>query len=378
MNLNLQVLILLVSLIVYTWVGYPVLLLALRRVLALKVVRGEIQPTVSVIVAVHNEETQMAAKLEDCLALDYPRERLEILIASDGSTDRSEQIAREFAARDPRIRLLRSEGRSGKSGVQNVAVEHARGEILFFTDAEARTHPNLLTQIAEDFSDQQVGLVAPTVYLGSHQDAVSKGQGAYWRFELFLRQLESDMGILATASGSAMAVRRSLYRPIPAQYGDDCVIPLDVRLQGYRVVQDARALVYDEMPHTLEGELRARVRMTARNWAGMFSRRGLLNPARFPGTAWGLISHKLLRWMTPFFLAGLFVVNGMLAAQGRLAAFFIFQCCFYIASLIGWQRSRQQRCERIFGYPFAFCLANLGFLLGIVHSLRGQRIVAYK
>ena len=199
---------------------------------------------------------------------------------------------REFSARDPRIRLLQSGGRAGKSGVQNLAVERSGGEILLFTDAETRTQTNLLRQIAEDFGDPRVGLVAPTVYFGNCDTAVSNGQGAYWRFELFLRQLESDLGILATASGAALAVRRALFRPLPAHYGDDCVIPLDVRLQGYRVLQDPRAIVSDQMPHTIEGELRARVRMSCSSiWQCACHR-------RFPYSPWtrNFFFPKLTSW----------------------------------------------------------------------------------
>jgi len=367
-------------LLAYTWVGYPAFLWILRQMFGRPPLREKREPaiSISVIVAAYNEEGRIADKLDDCLALDYPADRLEILVASDGSTDRTDAIVQEFAERDSRIRLVRSAGRAGKSGVQNLAVEQARGEILLFTDAETRTQPILLRQIAEDFSDPRVGMVAPTVYFASAEGAVSKGQGAYWRFELFLRQLESDLGILATASGSAFAMRRTLFRPIPPQYGDDCVLPLDVRSHGYTVVQDPRIIVTDQMPHTIGGELRARVRMTARNWTGILSRSGLLNFLRYPGTAWGLVSHKFLRWMTPFFLATMFLMNFLLALQGRLVPLFLLQGCFYLAALVGWWRSRQQPCARIFGYPFAFCLANLGFLLGLVRCLRGQRVVAYK
>jgi hypothetical protein len=124
--------------------------------------------------------------------------------------------------------------------------------------------------------------------------------------------------------------------------------------------------------------MRARVRMTARNWTGILSRPGVLNPLRFPGTAWGLVSHKFLRWLTPLFLIVLFAANGLLAMQGRYVPLFVLHSCFYLAAMIGWRRSRGQECERIFAYPFAFCLANVGFFLGTIKCLRGQRVVAYK
>jgi len=365
--------------VAYTWAGYTCILWALTRIIRRPRTRQDCeQPHISIIVACYNEGARIASKLNDCLALQYPHQKLEILVASDGSTDATEQIAEEFAARDARIRLLRSGGRTGKSGVQNLAAAQARGDILLFTDAETQTQPNLLEQIAEDFADPRIGLVAPVVQFGRFDDAVSKSQGFYWRFELLLRQFESDLGILATASGAALAVRRSVFRPIPAEYGDDCIIPLDVCLDGYRVLQDPRCIVSDEMPHSISGELRVRVRMTARNWSGILSRPALLNPFRFPATAWGLVSHKFLRWMTPFFLMAMLIANAWLAARGRLVPIFFAQCCFYLCALVGWRWSGTQGYRRAFGYPFAFCLANLGFLLGILKSIRGQKIFAYK
>jgi cellulose synthase/poly-beta-1,6-N-acetylglucosamine synthase-like glycosyltransferase len=366
------------SALIHTWAGYPACLYLLSRWFQRSPERRNDLFTFSIVVAVHNEEAQIAAKLEDCLAWRYPEGAMEIIVASDGSTDGTEQIVRERAGRDARIRLLRTEGRAGKSGAQNLAAACARGEILLFTDAGTRTQPDLLERVGHDFGDPEVGLVAPVVQFGRFDSAVSRSQGAYWRLEVFVRQMESDLGILATASGSAFAIRRSLFRPIPVQFGDDCIVPLDVRLQGFTVLQDLGAVVSDEMPHSVENELRTRIRMTARNWGGMLSRPGLLNPFRFPGTAWGLISHKLLRWMTPVFLALAFLANGLLAVRGEWQLLLLLQICFYSAAVVGWWRSPGQGWERVFGYPFAFCLANLGFFLGVMRSFRGRRIVAYK
>ena len=362
----------------YAWIGYP-LLLWVFRIFKRRTINASGNPTFSIVIAVHNEETQIGAKIEDCLAQRYGSEAVEIIVASDGSTDATDRIVQEWAARNGRIRLLKTQGRAGKSGAQNLAVEQARGEILLFTDAESRMRPDLLQRIAANFGDAGVGLVAPVVQFGRFEGAVSQGQGAYWGFEVCLRQMESDLGILATASGSAFALRRNLFRTIPVQFGDDCVVPIDVRLQGFTIVQDPHALVSDEMPHSVEDELRGRIRMTARNWSGIFSRPAMLNPWRFPGTAWGLVSHKLLRWMTPFFLTAAFVANGLLAGRAIwFTLLLLLQIGFYAAAAVGWRRSRRQHCEAVFGYPFAFCLANLGFLLGIVRSVRGQTVIAYK
>lgn len=368
-----------VFILFYTWVAYPAFLLLLQWKWARPVlpVESTEQPFVSIIVPAHNEEEGIGAKLEDCFRLVYPRRLMEIIIVSDGSTDRTEEDVAAFAAADSRIRLLRTE-RVGKSCAQNNAFEQAKGDVLFFTDVNTRTRPDLLELLVKNFRDPEVGMVTAKVYFGQHEDAVSNGQGLYWRYELFLRSAESAIGILATGSGQALAMRRSLFRPLAPFYGDDCVLPLDVRLQGYRVVQDTQAIVFDTMPHSIEGELRARVRMTARNWTGTLSRAGLLNPFQFPLTAWALISHKLLRWLTPFFLISCFFANTVLLHRSQFLFLWIMQMIFYVAAFVGWFRTRRARRAWFFAYPFSFCLANLGFFLGLVKVVRNQKIAAYQ
>lgn len=368
-----------VGAVIYVWVVYPILVAILASLVRRKHgPANEVDsPFVSIIVPVHNEEQKIASKLRDCLDLLYPHDRFEIIVASDGSTDKTEEIVHRFAAENPRIHWLPSEIRVGKSGVQNLAAQHGRGDLLFFTDANTAMPPGVLRTMVESMADPQVGLSTATVLFGHPEDAVEKGQGFYWRYELFLRSAESDLGILATGSGQALLVRRGLFRPLPPCYGDDCIMPLDVRAQGYRVIQERDATVFDAMPHSIEGELRARIRMTARNWTGTLSRPAVLNPVRFPLTSVGLVSHKLLRWLTPFFLAVIFVSSSLLAVSGRLRPLWWLQLAFYVSALVGWQLIRKQRPAWVFGYSFSFCLANVGFLLGMVKAFRNQKIVAY-
>ncbi|HLZ41002.1 MAG TPA: glycosyltransferase [Candidatus Sulfotelmatobacter sp.] len=364
---------------VYVWAAYPLLVFLLASIFGRK--RSPVEESsisfVSIIIAVHNEEQQIARKLDNCLGLAYSADRLEIIVASDGSTDRTEEIVRGYAARDARIRWLPSESRVGKSGVQNLAAQHAQGDLLFFTDANTTMPSSVLRRMVDDLADPRVGLSTATVLFGGAEDAVEKGQGFYWRYELLLRYAESDLGILATGSGQALLVRRELFRPLPSCYGDDCIMPLDVRAQGYKVVQRRDATVFDVMPHTIEGELRARIRMTARNWTGTLARPSVLNPLRFPLTALGLVSHKLLRWLTPFCLAAAFLFNTLLAMKGQLVLMWWLQAVFYFSALIGWVLAKKQRRSWVFGYSFSFCLANVGFLLGTMKAFRNQKIVAY-
>lgn len=368
-----------IGVVIYVWAGYPLLVFGLASLFSRKrhPTGQSYNPFVSVIIPVHNEEQKIATKLRDCLDLLYPHDRLDIVVVSDGSTDSTAEIVLRLAAEDSRIHWLSSKTRVGKSGVQNLAARHAKGDLLFFTDANTAMPPGVLRTMVENMADPQIGLCTATVLFGRPEDAVEKSQGVYWRYELFLRSAESDLGILATGSGQALLVRRKLFRPLPPCYGDDCIMPLDVRAQGFGVVQEREAAVFDAMPHSIEGELRARIRMTARNWTGTLSRPSVLNPLRYPLTSLGLFSHKLLRWLTPFLLAIIFVSSFTVALFGLYRPLWWLQVGFYLSALVGWQLTRKQRPAWVFGYCFSFCLANIGFLLGMVKAFRGQQIVAY-
>ncbi len=237
--------------------------------------------------------------------------------------------------------------------------------------------PAALEQLVENFGDPRVGLVTATVHFQQPKGAVPEGQGMYWRYELLIRRAESDLGILAKASGQAIAVRRELFRPLQPCFGDDCILPLEVRVQGYRVVHEHRAVVTDTMPHTPEGEMKARIRMTARNWTGTLSQIAILNPLRFPVTSWALISHKVLRWLSPLFLVLFFVASTASALRHEWIGLWLLQIVFYASAFLRWQCVRRGKGAGVFGYAFAFCLANLGFFFGLVKALRNQRIVAY-
>jgi cellulose synthase/poly-beta-1,6-N-acetylglucosamine synthase-like glycosyltransferase len=382
-------------LLAYTWIGYPALLLLLQRLFARPVARAPIHPQITLILAAHNEQQGIGEKLRDCLNLKYPPGRVEILVVSDHCTDATEEIVEQFASQyqnsgglpfsiqgkevEPGlwIRLIRTGTRAGKSGAQNLGAEQAKGEILFFTDTNTRIDPAALEQLVENFGDPRVGLVTATVHFQQPKGAVPEGQGMYWRYELLIRRAESDLGILAKASGQAIAVRRELFRPMQPCFGDDCILPLEVRVQGYRVVHEHRAIVTDTMPHTLEGEMKARIRMTARNWTGTLSQIAILNPLRFPVTSWALVSHKVLRWLSPLFLVFLFATSTASALRHEWIGLWMLQVLFYASAFLGWQCVRRGKGAGVFGYAFAFCLANLGFFFGLVKALRNQRIVAY-
>ncbi|MFI5030731.1 MAG: glycosyltransferase, partial [Reyranellales bacterium] len=364
----------------YIYYGYGVLLGGLKALgvgvpLAL---RTGGTPSVTVLVTAHNEEATIAGRIADLLAQDYPHDKLEILIATDGTTDRTHAFVEGFMARGEPVRLLPGKERLGKSGTQNVAIPQAHGEIVVLTDAATRFERTFVTEIVKPFGDPRVGCVTGQLQLVERPGAVARGQGYYWRYEMKLRGLESDLGLLAVTSGQAMALRRDLFQSIPPHVGDDCIIPLDIAQAGWRVVHWPQAVAYDMFEHDLGRELRSRIRMTMRNLSGTWLRPRLLDPLRSPGYALALWSHKILRWLGAVFLLILMVSGAGLAfAPGlRVVSLAVVGLC--LLAPVGWYSHRRGWGWGPAETVFSFFLANLAFLVGTARAVAGRRIVAYR
>jgi cellulose synthase/poly-beta-1,6-N-acetylglucosamine synthase-like glycosyltransferase len=356
-----------------------------RVLQALRLLLGERQPTsragvplaaaVTVIIPAYNEERRIRAKLENVLAQGYPADKLEVIVVSDGSADRTEAIANEYSGR---VTLIRTAGRQGKSRAQNQAVARAGGEILVLTDMAVVMAPDCVSQLVTPFANARIGCVTSRVLHTSENSVTGKDQGRYWDYEYKLRRLESELGILATTSGPAMAIRRDLWKDLAADFGDDCVLPLDVILQARRVVQAERAVAWDENLETAEKEFRARVRMTVRNWLGTFSRGQLLNPFRYPGYAFALWLHKILRWLSPLFIVGLLAGTALVTWGGgskvplALATLFL---ALGAAGVIGLYRRQRWPLLATVG---SFLLVNYAFLVGLIRVSRGHTIKIYQ
>jgi hypothetical protein len=268
--------------------------------------------------------------------------------------------------------------RLGKSGAQNIAMREVAGDIVVLTDAQASFERSCLREMAAAFAEPAVGCVTAHLRLVERPGAVAASQGLYWSYELKLRELESRLGILAVASGSAMAFRRVLFRELPPFAGDDCVIPLDVVDQRHRVVHRAGALAYDTMEYEDAREFHSRVRMTMRNWTGTWLIPSLLDPLRHLGYAFALWSHKLLRWLGAVALVVMTLAAGAMAATGTQLAVVLAFTAFLVAGAVGLWAARRSWSLPIVGTAYSFLLANAGFLVGLCKALAGQRTVTYR
>jgi cellulose synthase/poly-beta-1,6-N-acetylglucosamine synthase-like glycosyltransferase len=364
--------------IVWVYVGYPVVLGLVASVRRKPVARAPVTPEVTLVIAAYNEERDIRRKLEECLAADYPAERLEIIVASDGSTDRTDDIVREFA---PRVRLLRVEGRGGKTIAQNAAVAQARGEILVFSDVTTVYRPSTIREMVENFADPAVGCVGgDLIYENDPQYTSAEGRALFWSYERQLRLWESQVHSIIGVAGCSYAMRRSLYVPLDRTVISDFVQPGGVTARGYRTVLEPRAYVFEPVEsRELDDEIRRRARIITRGLRGAFTMSELLNPFRHPWLATVLWSHRVLRWLAPVFLLLLLAASLPLASRGPafqlvLAA----QLATYGSGAIAFALERVRvRLPGAF-IPLYFCVVNLAPLLALAWLARGEKKVVWE
>ena len=362
----------------YVYAGYPVLVYLVGLVFPKKIERGACEPRVTILITAYNEENAIRAKLENTLAIDYEREKLEILVASDGSTDKTEAIVKEFAARG--VRLFRQEGRVGKTVTQNNAVAQAAGEIILFSDATTDYRPDVLREILPNFADASVGCVAgKLIYVDGSASNVGKGARSYWNYETFLKQSESNACSLIGASGCLYAVRKSAYRPMYAEACSDFLICTIVYEQGLRTVYEPRAVCTEDTNRQTDKEMRMRVRVISQTFTDLWRNRRMLNPLRGGFYAVELVSHKVLRYAVPLFLLLIFVSNLSLAPSGLFFEIvFLAQVAFYLLALTGWAFEKMGVALGVLAIPHYFVLANLASVFGFYQFLRGARYAAWE
>ncbi len=367
-----------IFILVYTWFGYLLLLRLFVKLCSHENILPNNQPFVTVVLTVHNEQEVIGKRIDNLLAQDYPKELYDVLVASDGSTDETNDLIRLYAKNHRRVRLYETNG-GGKSATQNNAIPLAMGDIIVLTDAGTTFEVSTLNYLVKSFSQTSVGCVTGRLMLNQPLGAVAGSQGMYWRFETTLRGLESKIGALHTASGQIMAFRKNLFRPFGPMYGDDCIIPLDIIMQGYRVVHEDSAIAYDSFPSTPKGELKARTRMTLRNITCTLSKNQLLNPFKYPFISLAIISHKLLRWLTPFFMLTALFTNIFLLGENTFYLLSgIAQGLFYVLGAAGFIGELCKVRIPVASQIFSFLLANAGFFLGVLKAISGKHVTSYK
>ena len=330
--------------IFYTYMGYPLILSVWRRIGKRTTNKGEPLPSVSIVLAVYNEEKLIERKLRNLLELDYPASLLEIIVSSDGSTDQTEEkvarlqqerVSSPALSEGPALRLMTGPAHSGKAAALNRAVEHARGEIILFSDARQIFDRKCLLRIVSNFNDPAVGVASGELILVDRPGGKEvAGVGMYWRYEKWLRRMESDIDSMLGATGALYAIRKSLYRPIPSDtILDDVLIPMQAVFEGYRIVFEPEALAYDFVPHRPETEFVRKVRTLAGNYQLLWENGALWSP-RKNRVFFQYFSHKVGRLVVPFLLVVLFLSN-LFLLKGFYLVFLFLQLAWYGLALIG-------------------------------------------
>lgn len=364
-----------VFLIVYIFLLFP-LLVVLRGLLIKRPYRmAGITPGLSMVIAAYNEAETIRQKLDNIFSLDYPSDKLEVIIASDGSTDGTDEIIRGYA--QDRVILL-SLPRTGKNAALTQAAQAASGDILVFSDANSMYAPGALRALVRPFADPSVGGVAGNqVYnFDPHQASGSAGERGYWDFDRLLKHFQDRSGSVTSATGSIYAIRRELFQPIPLGLVDDFMASTAVIRQGYRLVFSPTAISYEGVAESKKLEFSRKVRIILQGLKSVLLRAELMNPFRYGFYAVQLFSHKLLRRLVVFPLLVLLLTSPLLWSQGLIyQATTIAQISFYLLALAGLLFERYALGTRkLFSIPFYFTLIYAAALVAVVKLLRGQQI----
>jgi cellulose synthase/poly-beta-1,6-N-acetylglucosamine synthase-like glycosyltransferase len=357
----------------YVYIGYPILLWIITRWRRRTVLQDNITPAVTLLISAYNEARVISSKLKNALSLDYPRDRLEIIVVSDASTDGMNAIVESFAEHG--VKLLRLTERQGKTVGLNAAVQRVRGEIIVFSDANILYQKNVIRRMVRNFADPTVGCVTGnSCYAENSHSAAHVQENSYWQYEQTIRALESQLGSTVGGDGAIFAIRRSLYTPLPADAINDLVIPLQIVAHGYRAIFEPSAIGFEPSAGDFAGEFRRKRRIVNRSWRGVRSVPQVLDPWAVGIFAWQVWSHKVLRWLVfPMILTvavGCFVAFpvGLVYRIGALG----FVASVAIAAVGGLAKNSLGRLARVAQGLFYFYMVNLAAFWGIVMAMSGR------
>jgi cellulose synthase/poly-beta-1,6-N-acetylglucosamine synthase-like glycosyltransferase len=371
------------ALLVYVYAGYPLLARLLGAITDRRVrtaAPGEHLPTVTVAIAAFNEAAHIEAPVRNKLASDYPSDRLRVLVVSDGSDDGTDEIVQGID--DPRVRLVRQEPRAGKTAGLNLILPEIDSEVVVFSDANSLYREDTIGHLVAPLADPAVGYVTGRmVYKAPDGSLTGEGCSTYMVYENKLRAWETRLGSIVGVDGGVDALRRELWTPMRPDQLPDFVEPLAVREQGFRVVYEPRALLYEDALAAAGDEFRMRVRVSLRALHALKDKAALLNPLRFGLFAWQLASHKLLRYLAFLGMGGAFLANFALSwSAGSIWSLLLAgQVVFYTAAGLGAVMNRQgQSPPKFVGLAYYLCVLNLASAVATWQFLRGKKQVTWK
>ena len=363
--------------LLYVYAGYPLLIFLLGRMKNKTIQKKNIAPLITILIPAHNEEKHIAATIKNKLDLDYPSERIEIIVISDGSTDNTDEIVEQFSERG--VHLLRQEPRAGKTSALNLAVPQATGDILVFSDANSIYENGALKAILTNFADDKIGYVTgKMVYTDKNGTMIGDGCSAYMKYENFLRSCETRIGSVVGVDGGIDAVRKKLYKPMNPDQLPDFVLPLSVVEQGYRVVYEAHALLREDALQESSDEYRMRVRVSLRALWALFDKRAMF----FSGDNWlyagQMLSHKVARYLCFLFMALVLVTNLALFSHSvAYQVFFLLQSSAYVLALLSPLLGHIGIKPKIVYLCYYFALINVAAGHAFVKFLMGHKQILW-
>lgn len=381
MSFLIGILVFSVLMLVYVYVGYPLVIrwLGARLQRSVRAAEpGTWQPTVTVLIAAYNESRHIVETVRNKLELDYPADKLNVIVISDESEDGTDDLVRDL--NDPRVQLIRQEPRAGKTSALNLAMPQATGEIIVFSDANSLYGADTMKHLVAPLADPAVGYVTGRMlYKAPDGSLTGEGCSSYMNYENKLREWETALGSIVGVDGGVDAMRRSAFRPLRADQLPDFVQPLQVRQQGYRLVYAPQAQLFEDALAETNDEFRMRVRVSLRAMHALKDKAAMLNPIHYGLFAWQLMSHKVLRYLAFLFMLLAFLVNIPLAMSGGWVwpALLVGQCAFYTLGLVG-HLLRRQALPKIVGLIYYFSLINLASGLAFVQFLMGRKQVVWK
>ena len=371
----------LVSIIFYTYLGFGLILYItskLKSKTKRELTSVNYIPKVSVIIAAYNEEKVIEDRIDNLLESDYPSDKLEIIVASDGSQD--ETVNKVTKYNDHRVRVLDFKQNQGRAYVHNQAVKSSSGEIIFFTDADTIFYSNFISKITQNFSDEKLGCVAGNLTFSINKNSHYEiSESLYWKYERMLRCLESRLGILPFASGACLAMRRKIFEKIDFASDVDNVIPLKTIIKGYKVLYDNGAKSFEKAPASLSNQFTRRYRIAARSMRDiLIFIPAILKNKKF-GVLWVIVSHRLLRWWVSFALPIIFISNLFLLNHSLLYTYtLLFQTIIYLIALVGWISEKMKfSLPAIFKMPVIYMSMNWAFILATIDVITGKSIKTY-
>ena len=379
--------IILIFILFYIYFGYPILLFLISLFKKNNIQMSEDYfPYVSFIIAAYNEKSVIKDKIENSLKLEYPKDKLEIIIFSDASSDRTDEIVKNYEGQG--VKLVRIEGRKGKTICQNEVVKLAKGEIIVFSDANSIYEPTAIKKIVRNFYSEKIGCVVGELKYGVlNSNNIVKGENVYWTYDKILKKLESKICSVVTGNGAIYGLRKNIYIPLERNMISDFIEPLEIFKKGYRIIYEPEAIAWENTAENSRKEFGRRIRIVTRSACSLLKNKSLcelLNPLHYGNFAIQLFSHKVLRWFSGALMILIFLFNIFLLDKGGFYNFYNLtmfgQIIFYILAIWGfineiWLKRKSAKMPHVIYY---FCLSCVAMLYGVVNAFRGKEMVTWE